>query len=156
MVESGTTDNKTATKTAATTTVLIVGARGYVGNRILSAVLASDKKYEVKALIRPNSDASKIESLDSDNIQVVRGDMMDKQSLLDAIDSSETNVVINSANGYMQGHPEIDTVGGTYLVSLLSSLAVLCLWISHNSTTRTLPLLPRFFFLNSQQPSRCV
>ena len=84
-------------------TVLLIGARGFVGSQVLDAVLRKNK-YHVKALIRPTSKFTK------ENVEIVRGDMMDKQSLIDACNDG-VDVVINTANGYSTGHPEIDTVG---------------------------------------------
>jgi len=83
--------------------VLVIGARGFLGSQVVSALL-SKKKYSVKALIRPGSDASKLE-----NIEILRGDMMDPDSLVKAFEN--VDVVINTANGYSQGHPEIDVEG---------------------------------------------
>lgn len=86
-------------------TVLIIGARGSLGSKVLDAVLAK-KKYDVKALIRTGSDATKVEELGA---KVIRGDMMDPESLETAFEG--VDVVINTANGYMQGQYEVDTVG---------------------------------------------
>jgi len=86
-------------------TVLIIGARGFMGSQVLDAVVAS-KKYAVKALIRSGSNADAIEAK---GVEVLRGDMMDPASLVAACQGID--VVINTANGYMQGHPEIDTEG---------------------------------------------
>jgi uncharacterized protein YbjT (DUF2867 family) len=85
--------------------VLIIGARGSLGGKVLDAVLAT-KKYDVKALIRKGSNASKVEEM---GVTVVRGDMMDAPSLEEAFQAID--IVINTANGYGQGHPEVDTEG---------------------------------------------
>lgn len=95
-------------------TVLLVGARGSLGGKVLDAVLQKSKdggidgvgKYKVKTLIRPGSNADKVEAL---GVEVVRGDMMDATSLEVAFQG--VDVVINTANGYGQGHPEIDVQG---------------------------------------------
>lgn len=99
-------------------TVLIVSARGFVGSQILDAVLAKNK-YTVSALIRPGSDATKIET---SGVTVVRGDMMDTESL-EAV-CQGVDVVINSANGYMSGHPEIDTKGAANVVDAAKAAGV--------------------------------
>ena len=85
--------------------VLLIGARGFLGSKVLTAILAKGK-YDVKALIRRGSDASKVEAL---GVEIVRGDMMDPASLKSAFEG--VDFVINTANGYAQGHPEIDTEG---------------------------------------------
>lgn len=92
-------------------TVLLIGARGYLGSQILDAIVKKNK-YKVSVLIRPGSNADKIEAMDG--VTVVRGDMMDKESLVAAMD--KVDVVVNSANGYGVGHPEIDTEGATNVV----------------------------------------
>jgi uncharacterized protein YbjT (DUF2867 family) len=98
-----------------TTTVLLIGARGYVGSQVLNAVLEKGK-YEVKALIREGSKLSK------DNVAIIRGDMMDKESLVAACQG--VDVVINTANGYMSGHPEIDREGANNVVDAVKSTGV--------------------------------
>jgi uncharacterized protein YbjT (DUF2867 family) len=85
--------------------VLIIGARGFLGSKVLDAALAT-KKYDVKTLIREGSNASKVEEM---GVTVVRGDMMDAPSLEEAFKGID--IVINTANGYAQGHPEVDTEG---------------------------------------------
>ena len=49
-------------------TVLLIGARGYLGNQVLDALLANGK-YNVQALIRNGSDASKIEAIKKGNVE---------------------------------------------------------------------------------------
>ena len=80
---------------------------------MLNAVLAKNK-YTVKALIRKSSNASKIEAL---GVEVLRGDMMDPPSLKAACKG--VDVVICTANGYMSGHPEIDTEGVNNVVDAI-------------------------------------
>ena len=102
-------------------TVLIIGARGFVGSQVLEAVLAKkdNQKYTVKTLIRPGSDATKVEA---QGVTVARGDMMDKDSLVAACQG--VDVVINTANGYAQGHPEIDTEGANNVVDAVKAAGV--------------------------------
>jgi uncharacterized protein YbjT (DUF2867 family) len=101
-----------------TKTILLIGARGFLGSKVLDAVLGK-KKYSVKALIREGSDASKIEA---QGVDVVRGDMMDSASLEKAFVG--VDVVINTANGYMQGHPEIDIEGANNVVDAVKKIGV--------------------------------
>ena len=96
-------------------TVLLIGARGYLGSQVLDAVL-SKGKYDVQALIREGSNASKIEAK---GVTIVRGDMMDKDSLNKAISDGDVDVVINTANGYGSGHPEIDVEGANNIVDAI-------------------------------------
>lgn len=88
-------------------TVLLIGARGFLGKKVLAAVLAK-QKYTVKAMLRKGT----LEN--AGNTQVVLGDMMDPDSLKAAFQG--VDVVINTANGYMSGHLEVDTVGANNVV----------------------------------------
>ena len=99
-------------------TVLIIGARGFVGSQVLDAVLAKEK-YTVKTLIRPGSNA---EAIEKKGVAVARGDMMDPESMASAFQG--VDVVINTANGYMQGHPEIDTEGANNVVDAAKAAGV--------------------------------
>ena len=92
-------------------TILLIGARGFLGSQVLQAILDKNNKnakanYTIKALIRQGSNATKIEEM---GVQVVRGDMMDATTLEAAMQG--VDVVINTANGYMQGNPKVDTEG---------------------------------------------
>lgn len=90
--------------------VLLIGSRGHVGSSVVEAVLATDK-CTVKALLRPGSNDAKVEAA---GVTVVRGDAMDPPSLAAAFQGAD--VVINTANGHGQGHPEIDAVGANDVV----------------------------------------
>mmetsp|Transcript_3024 Transcript_3024/g.6982 ORF Transcript_3024/g.6982 Transcript_3024/m.6982 type:complete len:310 (-) Transcript_3024:124-1053(-) len=99
-------------------TVLLIGARGFLGSQVLEATL-DKKKYQVSALIREGSNASKVEEL---GVTIARGDMMDVKSLEAACKGID--VVINTANGYMSGHPEIDTVGAANVADAVKKCGV--------------------------------
>jgi uncharacterized protein YbjT (DUF2867 family) len=73
--------------------VLVVGATGDLGGRIVRALLARGKS--VRALVRPDSDAA---SLASSGVEVLRGDMLDPASLPPAM--TGVSAVISSAIGY--------------------------------------------------------
>jgi uncharacterized protein YbjT (DUF2867 family) len=91
-------------------TVLLIGSTGFVGNKVLQAVLAK-QKYTVKVLVRKPGN---LDETIQKQVTVVVGDLMDRASLEQACQN--VDVVINTANGYMSGHPEIDTVGANNLV----------------------------------------
>jgi uncharacterized protein YbjT (DUF2867 family) len=108
-----------------TKTVLLIGARGFLGTQILDAILAKNDKnakssYQVKVLIREGSDASQLES--KEGLSVVRGDVMKPETLVDAMEN--VDVVIHSANGYMSGHPEVDTEGCRNVVDAVKAKGV--------------------------------
>ncbi|MGI0054610.1 MAG: SDR family oxidoreductase [Thermoplasmata archaeon] len=73
--------------------VLLVGATGSLGGRILRAL--RQRGHTVRALVRPGSDTS---SLPSEGVEIVRGDMLDPQSLGPAM--TNVSAVVSSAIGY--------------------------------------------------------
>jgi uncharacterized protein YbjT (DUF2867 family) len=99
-------------------TVLLIGATGFVGNKVLKAVLAKEK-YTVKVLVR--KPGTLLEEKEG-KVEGIVGDMMDRASLERAC--QKVDVVINTANGYMSGHPEIDTVGANNVVDVCKQCGV--------------------------------
>lgn len=81
--------------------VLVVGGTGLLGGKVVAALQGKSKP--VRALVRPGSDAS---GLQDAGVEVVRGDMMDPESLLRAMDGADA--VITSAAGYTR-HSKGDT-----------------------------------------------
>jgi uncharacterized protein YbjT (DUF2867 family) len=73
--------------------VLLVGATGDLGGRVLRSLLARGKT--VRALVRPGSDAT---GLPKEGVEVVRGDMLDPASLARAMPG--VSAVVSSAIGY--------------------------------------------------------
>ncbi len=57
--------------------VLVVGGTGALGGQVVDALLARGK--QVRALVRPRSDASRLEAA---GVEIARGDMMDPDSLV--------------------------------------------------------------------------
>lgn len=88
--------------------VLLVGATGFLGAKILRN-LAQDETLKVCAMSRkPQS------SVGDADVEWVRGDMMDPTSLDRALEG--VDVVVSSANGYMKESIEIDFQGNKNLV----------------------------------------
>ncbi|MGI0129804.1 MAG: SDR family oxidoreductase [Thermoplasmata archaeon] len=73
--------------------ILLVGATGNVGGRILQALLSRGKR--VRALVRPGSDASR---LPREGVEVLRGDLLDPSSLGRA--AAGVSAIVSSAIGY--------------------------------------------------------
>jgi uncharacterized protein YbjT (DUF2867 family) len=73
--------------------VLLLGATGDLGGRVLRALRARGKL--VRALVRPGSDAS---GIPKDGVEVVRGDMLDPASLGPAM--ANVSAVLSTAIGY--------------------------------------------------------
>ncbi len=74
-------------------TVLVVGGTGQLGRQVVAELQAKGKP--VRALVRPGSDAS---ALESSGVEVVRGDMLDPVSLPPAY--AGVDAVITTAIGY--------------------------------------------------------
>ncbi|MEU9213915.1 NmrA family NAD(P)-binding protein [Streptomyces sp. NPDC048415] len=58
--------------------VLVVGATGSLGSKVVDELLGRGKN--VRALVRPASDASRLESR---GVEIARGDMLNVDSLVD-------------------------------------------------------------------------
>jgi uncharacterized protein YbjT (DUF2867 family) len=77
--------------------VMVAGATGYLGKKIVKALLAQGAK--VRALVRPTSDRSELEALGVDDFAV--GDLMDRSSLKEAFAKSpKADALVASAAGY--------------------------------------------------------
>jgi uncharacterized protein YbjT (DUF2867 family) len=71
--------------------ILLVGGTGLLGSRI--ARLLAEREARVRALVRPQTDASALEAL---GIEIVRGDLRDRSSLGPAVAGIDT--VVSTAN----------------------------------------------------------
>lgn len=100
--------------------VLVVGGTGHVGGKVVDELLARGKS--VRALVRPGSDASKLEAK---GVEIARGDMLDLDSLIAAM--TGVDAVITSAAGYTRRDKralEIDTTGNANLAVAASRTSV--------------------------------
>jgi uncharacterized protein YbjT (DUF2867 family) len=122
--------------------VLVVGGTGMLGSQVVSRLLAGGK--HVRALVRPGSDASRLEELGA---TITRGDMMDPESLVSAMDS--VDAVITSAAGYTHHRegdsPVIDTVGNTNLVHAASRAGIRRFVLTSILTCDQTPEIPHFW-----------
>lgn len=73
--------------------VLVVGATGDLGGRIVRALLSRGKS--VRALVRPGSDADELAKI---GVEIVRGDMLEPSTLAPAMKG--VSAVVSSAIGY--------------------------------------------------------
>src|SRR5947209_20546894 len=76
-----------------TNTVLVVGATGDLGGRVVDALLARGKR--VRALVREGTDPSR---LAAKGVEIARGDMLDPASLGRAMRGADA--VVTTAVGY--------------------------------------------------------
>jgi uncharacterized protein YbjT (DUF2867 family) len=74
-------------------TVLVVGGTGYLGSKVVRTLAAQGKP--IRALVRPGTDAS---SLEQQGVEIVRGNLLDLNSLLPALEGVST--LITTAIGY--------------------------------------------------------
>ncbi|MFF7638978.1 NAD(P)H-binding protein [Streptomyces canus] len=91
--------------------VLVVGATGSLGGKVVDELLGRGKN--VRALVRPTTDASRLESR---GVEIARGDMLDLDSLVAAM--NDADAVITTAAGYTRGGKnahDIDTLGNANL-----------------------------------------
>ncbi|MFE4534685.1 NAD(P)H-binding protein [Streptomyces scopuliridis] len=91
--------------------VLVVGATGALGGQVVDELLRRGKN--VRALVRPASDASKLQQK---GVEIARGDMLDVDSLIAAMTGADA--VVTTAAGYTRGDKkarDIDTTGNANL-----------------------------------------
>jgi len=122
--------------------VLVVGATGHLGRKVVDALQARGKR--VRALVRPGSDASALEAL---SVSIVRGDMLDPDSLDRAMDG--VDAVITTAAGYT-GHTEgdtadIDVVGNANLAEAAHRAGVRRFILTSILTCDQTPQVPHFW-----------
>lgn len=121
--------------------VLVVGATGHLGGQVVDRLLANGKK--VRALVRPASDAGKLQAK---GVEIARGDMLDLDSLVSAM--TGTAAVITTAAGYTgknKNAHEIDTRGNTNLALAASKAGVPRFVLTSILTSDQTPGVPHFW-----------
>lgn len=122
--------------------VLVVGGTGMLGGQVATALLARGK--QVRALVRPGSDASRLEAA---GVDIARGDMMDPDSLDRAM--AGVDAVITSAAGYTRHRkgdsPVTDTVGNSNLAEAASRSGVRRFVLTSILTCDQTPDVPHFW-----------
>ena len=122
--------------------VLVVGGTGMLGGKVVSALQANGK--QVRALVRPGSDAA---GLQRSGVEVVRGDMMDPESLIRSMDGADA--VITTAAGYTR-HSKgdtaaIDITGNANLADAASRAGVRRFVLTSILTCDQTPGVPHFW-----------
>ncbi len=101
--------------------VLVVGGTGLLGSQVVTELLSRGKR--VRALVRPSSDAGRLEQAGA---EIARGDMMDPESLRQAMEGADA--VVSTAAGYTRHSKgdtdEIDTIGNGNLADAASQTGV--------------------------------
>lgn len=80
--------------TSAQSTILVVGATGYLGTEICRQLTASGEN--VRGLVRTTSDAGKVQALQQMGVETVTGDLKDERSLRQAMQG--VTAVISTAS----------------------------------------------------------
>jgi len=89
-------------------TVLVAGATGYLGSEICRQLIAENKN--VKGLVRPTSDASKVAHLKELGVETIEGDLKDANSLVNALDGISAIISTVSSTLSRQDGDTIQTV----------------------------------------------
>jgi uncharacterized protein YbjT (DUF2867 family) len=124
-----------------TTPVLVVGATGSLGGKVVDELRERGKS--VRALVRPTSDASRLESR---GVEIARGDMLDVDSLVTAM--TGVDAVITTAAGYTRGGKEahdIDTVGNANLAEAAHRAGIRRFVLTSILTSDQTPGVPHFW-----------
>jgi uncharacterized protein YbjT (DUF2867 family) len=122
--------------------VLVIGGTGMLGGQVVSELLARDKR--VRALVRPTSDAKRLESI---GVEIAHGDMMDPASLLQAMDGADA--VVSTAAGYTRHSKgdtdEIDIIGNQNLADAARRAGVNRFVLTSILTCDQTPQVPHFW-----------
>jgi uncharacterized protein YbjT (DUF2867 family) len=104
-----------------TSTILVAGATGFLGNEICR--LLREKKLSVKAMVRTTVDPAKIEQLNKMGVQVVQGDLRDKETLNKALLGVTTVVstVSSMPFSYKPDDNDIQSVDENGLINLIDA-----------------------------------
>jgi uncharacterized protein YbjT (DUF2867 family) len=122
--------------------VLVIGGTGFLGSQVVDALLARGKK--VRALVRPASNADKLEAA---GVEIARGDLMDPDSLTSALDG--VDAVISTAAGYTRHSKgdtaDIDVVGYRNLAEAAAQAKVRRFVLTSIATCDETPQVPHFW-----------
>ncbi|MFD9396588.1 SDR family oxidoreductase [Streptomyces sp. NPDC060000] len=121
--------------------VLVVGATGSLGSKVVDELLGRGKN--VRALVRPASDASRLESR---GVEIARGDMLDVDSLVAAMNGADA--VITTAAGYTRGGKnanDIDTIGNANLAEAAHRTGIRRFVLTSILTSDQTPDVPHFW-----------
>ena len=122
--------------------VLVVGGTGLLGGQVATALLSRGRR--VRALVRPTSDAGRLEQA---GVEIARGDMMDLASLRQAMDGADA--VISTAAGYTRHSKgdtaDIDTIGNRNLADAASQTGVRRFVLTSILTCDKTPQVPHFW-----------
>jgi uncharacterized protein YbjT (DUF2867 family) len=104
-----------------TSTVLVAGATGLLGNEICRQLMA--KNIAVKAMVRTSSDVAKTEQLTKSGVPVVYGDLNDKEKLTRVLQGVATviSTISSMPASYIPGENNIQKVDLEGMKNLIDS-----------------------------------
>jgi uncharacterized protein YbjT (DUF2867 family) len=129
------------TTTPSTLPVLVVGATGSLGGKVVDELLKRGKS--VRALVRAATDASLLETK---GVEIARGDMLDLDSLVAAMHGADA--VITTAAGYTRGGKnaqDIDTIGNANLAEAAHRTGIRRFILTSILTSDQTPNVPHFW-----------
>ena len=120
--------------------VLVTGATGFIGSN-LARMLWQDG-YQVRALIRPGSNTK---AIDDAEIELVQGDILDRKSVIRAVDGCQALFHCAAAYTFWSPHPEMvyrtNVLGTTIVLDAARDAGVPK--IVYTSTVSTIGFAPR-------------
>ncbi|TDZ98541.1 SDR family oxidoreductase [Mycobacteroides salmoniphilum] len=129
------------TANPSTDPVLVIGATGFLGGKVVDELIKRGKP--VRALVRASTDASRLEKR---GVQIARGDMLDLDSLVDAMTGAAA--IITTAAGYTRGGKQandIDTVGNANLAQAAHLTGIQRFVLTSILTSDQTPQVPHFW-----------
>lgn len=107
-----------------TTSVLVAGATGLLGNEICRKLRS--KNLQVKAMVRSATDPVKIEQLTKLGVQLVQGDLQEMESLRRALQGVKTviSTVSSMPFSYKPGENDIQSVDENGVINLIDAAKV--------------------------------
>ncbi|QSZ50635.1 SDR family oxidoreductase [Arthrobacter sp. D5-1] len=121
--------------------VLVIGATGFLGGQVVDELLKLGKN--VRALVRPKSNAAKVEAK---GVEIIRGDMLDAASLIAAM--TGVSAVVSTAAGYTRNDKNaqaIDTFGNSNLAVAAKYAGVPRFVLISIVTSDQTPQIPHFW-----------
>jgi uncharacterized protein YbjT (DUF2867 family) len=102
-------------------TILVAGATGLLGNEVCRQLRA--KNLPVKAMVRTTSDPVKIEQLTKLGVQVVHGNLQNKEAIYKALQGVETVITTVSSMpfSYKPGENDIQLVDENGMINLIDA-----------------------------------
>jgi uncharacterized protein YbjT (DUF2867 family) len=104
-----------------TSTVLVAGATGFLGNEICRQLRG--KNFPVKAMVRATSDPAKSGQLRKFGFEVVQGDLLNKESICKVLQGVETVITTVSSMpfSYKRGENDIQLVDENGIINLIDA-----------------------------------